>query len=64
MKRAWLDHVRDTREKNNRGKKTCTYREAMGLASSTWADKKAKIERAVKRENRAKGKAEKLSKGV
>lgn len=56
MKKAWLDHVRDTREKNNRGKKSCTYREAMALASTTWAAKKAKIERAQKRETRARDK--------
>ena len=64
MKKAWLDHVRDTREKNNRGKKTCSYREAMALASTTWAAKKAKIERAQKRETRAKETARKSVKEV
>lgn len=62
MKKAWLDHVRDTRAKNNRGKKTCSYREAMALASTTWAVKKAKIERAQKRETRAKETARKSAK--
>jgi hypothetical protein len=52
MKKAWLDHVRDTREKNNRGKKTCSYREAMRLASTTWQDKKAKILRIQSRVSR------------
>ena len=52
MKKAWLDHVRDTRDKNNRGKKTCSYREAMRLASTTWQVKKAKLVRAQSREAR------------
>ena len=52
MKKAWLDHVRDTRDKNNRGKKTCSYREAMRLASTTWQDKKAKLVRVQSREAR------------
>jgi hypothetical protein len=64
MRRAWLDHVRDTREKNNRGKKSCSYREAMALASTTWVTKKAKIERAMKRETRAKENSSKPKKEV
>jgi len=64
MRKAWLDHVRDTREKNNRGKKSCSYREAMALASTSWLAKKAKIERAMKRESRAKGIASKQKKEV
>ncbi len=64
MKKAWLDHVRDTRDKNNRGKKTCSYREAMRLASTTWQAKNANIERIRAREARRPNNEQSRSKGT
>ena len=45
MRKAWTDHVGETRRKGNRGKKSMTHREAMKAASVTWPKVKAKLER-------------------
>ena len=52
MRSSWLEFVRRVRTRENRGKKTCTYREAMKLASSQWPKEKKKIERRLKREKK------------
>ena len=49
---AWLEHVGKVRKRENRGKKECSYREAMKIASETWPKEKAKIERRIKRERK------------
>ena len=50
MRSAWLDHVRATKKKGNRGKKTMSHKEAMAAASSTWPKEKKKAERRLKRQ--------------
>jgi len=45
MRSEWLQHVRETREKGNRGRKTMTYRESMKVASESWPARKKKLER-------------------
>ena len=50
MRSSWLEFVKRTRVRENRGKKSCSYREAMKIASETWPKEKAKIERRIKRE--------------
>ena len=54
MRKEWFEHVKKTRVKMNRVSKdkTVTHREAMKAASDTWAEAKAKIERANKRKER------------
>ena len=54
MRKEWFEHVKKTRVKMNRVSKdkTVTHREAMKAASDTWAEAKAKIERANKRKAR------------
>ena len=50
MRQQWFDHVRKIRVKMSKGKKDkVTHREAMKLASESWADVKSKILRANKR---------------
>ena len=46
MRKAWTDHVADTRKKGNRGKKTMSHREAMKAASESWGKVKKKLLRA------------------
>ena len=50
MRKAWTDHVAETRRKGNRGKKNMTHREAMKAASVTWPKVKAKLERRLRKE--------------
>ena len=52
MRSSWLEFVKRTRVRENRGKKSCSYREAMKIASETWPKEKAKIERRIKREKK------------
>ena len=52
MRSSWLEFVKRTRVRENRGKKSCSYREAMKIASETWPKEKAKIERRIKRERK------------
>ena len=52
MRSSWLEFVRRVRVRENRGKKSCTYREAMKIASMTWPKEKKKIERKLKREKK------------
>ena len=42
MRSSWLEFVRRVRSRENRGKKTCSYREAMKIASETWPKEKKK----------------------
>ena len=49
MRKAWTDHVAETRRKGNRGKNTMSHRDAMRAASTTWPKAKAKLERKLKR---------------
>lgn len=53
MRKAWTDHVSETRRKGNRGKNTMSHREAMKAASETWPKAKAKLERKLKREKKS-----------
>ncbi len=53
MRSSWLEFVKRTRVRENRGKKSCSYREAMKIASETWPKEKAKIERRIKREKKS-----------
>ena len=46
---AWLEHVGKVRKRENRGKKECSYREAMKIASTSWAVEKKKLERRLKK---------------
>ena len=50
MRKAWTDHVAETRRKGNRGKKTMTHKEAMRAGSITWPKVKAKLIRKQRRE--------------
>ena len=51
MRSAWLDHVKATKKKGNRGKaNSMSHKEAMAAASKTWAKEKKKIERRLKRQ--------------
>ena len=50
MRSQWLAYVRQVRVRENRGKKSCTYREAMKIASESWEKEKAKIKRKEKRD--------------
>ena len=50
MRSAWLDHVRNTKKKGNRGKNTMSHKEAMAAASKTWPKEKKKAERRIKRQ--------------
>ena len=50
MRKAWTDHVAETRRKGNRGKKNMSHREAMKAASVTWPKVKAKLERRLRKE--------------
>ena len=52
MRSSWLEFVRRVRARENRGKKSCTYKEAMKMASVTWPKEKKKIERRLKREKK------------
>ena len=63
MRSAWFEHVRKTREKESRGKKTkISHRDAMKLASVSWAGVKDKL---VRSQARAKRKADRdLKRGV
>ena len=54
FRKAWLDHVGKTRKRENKGAKTCSYREAMKKASVTWPEEKKKVERRLKRESKKK----------
>jgi len=45
MRSEWLQHVRETREKGNRGRKTMSYKESMKAASESWPARKKKLER-------------------
>ena len=54
FRQAWLEHVGKTRKRENKGAKTCSYREAMKKASVTWPQEKKKLERRLKRESRKK----------
>ena len=58
FRKAWLEHVGKTRKRENRGSKTCSYREAMKIASSTWAAEKKKLERRLKKEAKNKNRPE------
>ena len=49
MRKAWTDHVAETRRKGNRGKKRMTHREAMQAASVTWPKAKVKLQRKLKK---------------
>ena len=53
MRSSWLEFVRRVRSRENRGKKTCSYREAMKIASETWPKEKKKIERRLKRDRKS-----------
>jgi len=57
MRCAWFEHVRKTRVKLSKGKETCTHREAMKAASTTWAVQKEKLVRKHKREARKNAKS-------
>ena len=50
MRKAWTDHVAETRRKGNRGKKTMSHKDAMRAASITWPKVKAKLERKLRKE--------------
>jgi hypothetical protein len=50
MRQLWFAHVQKVRTKLNRGKNTCSHRDAMKQASVTWPDIKKKIERKRSRE--------------
>ena len=43
MRKGWTDHVKETRRKGNRGKRTMTHREAMKAASVTWPKLKKRL---------------------
>ena len=58
FRKAWLEHVGKTRKRENRGSKTCTYREAMKIASTTWPVEKKKLERKLKKEAKSKNRPE------
>ena len=45
MRSEWLQHVRETREKGKRGRKTMSYKESMKAASESWPARKKKLER-------------------
>ena len=49
MRSAWQEHIAETRRKGNRGKRVMTHKEAMKVASVTWAKKKAKLLRKTKK---------------
>ena len=51
---AWLEHVGKVRKRENRGKKECSYREAMKIASTSWAVEKKKLERRLKKAGKQK----------
>ena len=50
MRKAWTDHVAETRRKGNRGKKTMSHKDAMKAGSITWPKAKAKLERKLKKQ--------------
>ena len=58
FRKAWLEHVGKTRKKENRGSKTCSYREAMKIASTTWPAEKKKLERRLKKDSKSKSRPE------
>ena len=53
MRKAWTDHVAETRRKGNRGKKTMTHREAMKSASVTWPKVKKRLLKKQQKEQSA-----------
>ena len=60
MRQHWFEHVRKTRVKMTKKKKeNVSHREAMKIASDSWAAEKVKIERSIKRAAKKKSKANK-----
>ena len=53
MRKAWTDHVAETRRKGNRGKKTMSHREAMKSASVTWPKIKKRLLKKQQKEQSA-----------
>ena len=52
MRKSWFQHVKTTREKENRKrarkKNPCSHQEAMKLASVTWAKQRTKLAKKAK----------------
>ena len=60
MRGHWFAHVAKTRSKMSKKSKTkASHQDAMKAASTTWAKEKLKIEKRLKREEKARLKANK-----
>ena len=52
-RKEWFDYVRAVRKKETRKtKKECTHKNAMNIASQTWANYKIKLQRKYAREKK------------
>jgi len=59
MRKAWFEHVRKTRAKQEKKtKEKCSHREAMKIASETWPKMRAKIEKKAARDAKKASKIE------
>ena len=59
MRSKWFEHVAKTRKKISKKGSTASHQEAMKAASVTWAKEKIKIEKRLKKEEKARLKAKK-----
>ena len=60
MRTHWFEHVRKTRKKLSEARKQpVSHQDAMREASTTWAEKKVKIQRRLRREEKKLAKSKK-----
>ena len=60
MRTHWFEHVRKTRKKLSAARKQpVSHQDAMREASTTWAEKKVKIQRRLRREEKKLAKSKK-----
>ena len=53
MRSQWFEHVAKTRKKMSKKGAKATHQDAMKAASGTWAKEKIKIEKRLRREDKA-----------